>query len=367
MKILLLANHFNTGGITTYMLTLTREYVRRGHQVFIVTSGGDALAEGESLGVIHVRLPAMKVKCEFHPLLFPAAFQVAALVKEHGIDILHPQTRVAQFVASLASSLSGKPYVSTCHGFFKPKLWRTLFPLWGRAVIAVSRPVAAHLERDLHVDRGCIHLVPNGIDTDKFCPFLEGERKFLRDKYGLGQAATVGIIARLSDVKGHVHLIDAMHELVHRLPGVKCLIFGEGPLEAFLKDKVIGLGLDKSILFYKVNGRPAELLPMFDVFVLPSIQEGLGLSVMEAQACGVPVVASRVGGLVEAVSDGRTGILVPVGDHIAIADAILKILMDKGLAARFAKDARDFIRAKFAVDEMADATLDVYRKVMAHA
>ncbi len=367
MKILLLANHFNTGGITTYMLTLSREYIRRGHQVFLATSGGDAWEEAKAMGVRHLLIPALKVKCEFHPMLVPAAFRVAAFVKEQGVDVMHAQTRVTQSVAGMVTCLSGKPYVSTCHGFFKPRLARRLFPLWGRAVVAVSGPVAEHLKKDLHVDARFVRLVLNGIDTDKFKPCTEAERKVLRERYDLGTNAVVGIIARLSDVKGHVHLIDAMHELVHRLPGVKCMIFGDGPLEAALKSKVAGLGLDGPVSFHQVNGRPAELLPMFDVFVLPSIQEGLGLSVIEAQACGVPVVASRVGGLLEAVFDGRTGILVPVGDHMALADAILKILVNKELADRFSKDARDFVRAKFAVDDMAEATMDVYKKAMAHA
>ncbi|MBF0331104.1 MAG: glycosyltransferase family 4 protein [Candidatus Omnitrophica bacterium] len=367
MKILLLANHFNTGGITTYMLTLSKEYIRRGHQVFMATSGGDALSEAEFMGVNHRTLPALKCKCEFHPALLPAAFSVAALIKEHGIDVIHSQTRVTQSVAAIASMISAKPYVSTCHGFFKPRLSRKLLPLWGRTAIAVSQSVVTHLKKDLMLGEQFIRLIPNGIDTKKFRPFNESERLALRDQYSLGSGAVVGIIARLSDVKGHCHLIDAMNELLHRMPGVKCLIFGEGPLDLDLKTKVRQLGLDKSIQFHRVNGRPEKLLPMFDVFVLPSIQEGLGLSVMEAQACGVPVVASRIGGLVEAVFDGRTGILVPVGDHVAIADAILKILADKDLAARFSKDGRDFIRAKFAVDDMADATLDVYRKAMVHA
>ncbi|MFH0753264.1 MAG: glycosyltransferase family 4 protein [Candidatus Omnitrophota bacterium] len=367
MKILLLANHCNTGGITTYMLTLAREYVRLGHMVYMASSGGDALAQAEALGVKHLHIPSLKVKCEFHPFLFPAGFRIAALVKECGIDILHPQTRVTQFVAVMASFLSERPYVSTCHGFFKPRLSRRVLPLWGRAVIAVSRPVVDHLIKDMGVDQRLIVLVSNGVDANKFKPVSDQERQALRERYDLGAAAVVGIIARLSDVKGHCYLIKAMNDLVHRLPGVKCLIFGEGPLEMSLKEQVKGLELDAAVSFYRVNGRPAEILPLFDVFVLPSIQEGLGLSVMEAQACGVPVVASRIGGLVEAVCDGRTGILVPVGDYLALSDAIFKILVDKSLSARFSKDARDFIRAKFTVDEMAEATLAVYQKAIGHA
>ena len=153
-------------------------------------------------------------------------------------------------------------------------------------------------------------------------------------------------------------------EVVHGMPGVKCLIIGEGPLEQELKEQVSHLKLEASVKFVKMNGRPSELLPMFDVVATPSLQEGLGLSVMEAQACGVPVVASRVGGLVEAVKDGETGILVPPRDHLALADALMKILADKHLASRFGLAGREWIMKNFAVDQMVERTLAVYENVL---
>jgi glycosyltransferase involved in cell wall biosynthesis len=172
------------------------------------------------------------------------------------------------------------------------------------------------------------------------------------------------MIARLSDVKGHAYLIQAMNELVHGMPGVKCLIVGEGPMERELKEQVVDLRLEASVKFVKTRERPCEILPMFDVFVMPSLQEGLGLCAMEAQACGVPVVASRVGGLVEAIKDGETGILVPPRDHLALADAIMKVLADKNLASRFAVAGREWIVENFAVDQMVGRTLAVYEGVL---
>lgn len=367
MRIMLLANHFNTGGIASYLMTLTAGLTRRGHQVWIATSGGDCAARAEALGARHILIPQLKVKCEFHPGLYPAAAEVARFIRANDIEILHAQTRVTQSAAALACSWTGRPYVSTCHGYFKPRLARRLFPLWGRGVVAISRPVVEHLVRDLGVDRALISLVPNGIDTQRYCPQPERQRA-LRQSYGIGNEPVVGIVARLSDVKGHAVLIRAMNELIHERPGIKCLIFGEGPMEQALRSLVAQLNLTASVLFFnKVSGRTADLFPMFDVFAMPSLQEGLGLSVMEAQACAVPVVATRVGGLVEAVIDGETGLLVPPGDHLALADALAKVLFDKSLAGRLATSGRERILAHFTVAAMVDGTLEAYRKVLGHA
>ncbi len=360
MKILLLANHFNTGGISTYLLTLIKGYTQRGHRVFVVTSGGDCVAEAESLGATHVLLSGVKVKCEFHPGLLSVVKTIRRLVREESIDILHPQTRVTQSVAAMV----GAPYVSTCHGFFKPSIFRIGFPFWGQRAIAISGPVAKHLTRDLWVSPSKVVFVPNGIDSRKFFPATSEACHALRERFGVGTSPLVGIIARLSDVKGHLYLIEAMNELVHGMPGIKCLIIGEGPLEHELKGQVSRLQLEASIKFFRINGLPAEILPMFDVFVMPSLQEGLGLSVMEAQACGVPVVASRVGGLVEAVKDGVTGILVPPRDHLALADAIMKVLADKDIASRFGLAGREWIMKNFSVDQMVERTLAVYEDVL---
>ncbi len=367
MKVLLLANHFNTGGISTYILTLAEGYMRRGHEVFIATSGGDRVEDALALGARHRTVAPLRVKCECHPLLLGAALDIAAFVKNNDIDILHPQTRVTQVVAALAGAWSRRPYVSTCHGFFTPRFSRRILPFWGKAAVAISQPVAAHMTGALRVPAEDLVLVPNGVDARKFKPALPDEVRALREEFCVGVAPLVGIIARLSDVKGHCYLIEAMGDLVHSVLGVKCLIIGAGPLEEALKQQVQEAGLEASVLFSRINGRPAGLMPMFDVFVMPSLQEGLGLSAMEAQACGVPVVASKVGGLVEAVEDGVTGFLVPPRDPSALAGALLKLLTDRTMAQRFGAAGRQRIEAKFSVDGMVDGTLDVYRKVLGHA
>ena len=369
MKILLLANHFNAGSITTCLLTLGKEYIRRGHQVYMATSGGGCVADAQSAGIVHLTVPGLGVKCECHPCLVMAVARVAHYVHDEGIDILHAHTRVTQIVSAAAGLFARRPYVSTCHGFFKPRLLRLLLPLWGRGVIAISRSVAEHLVLDLKVARDRVVFIRNGIDPVRFNPLPMAECLKIRKCLGLEAGVPMtGTIARLSDVKGLAYLVKAMDLLRYRIPGVRCLVAGEGPMEEDLKSLVRTLGLETTVIFMRMTGRPEALLPVFDVFAMPSLQEGLGLSAMEAAACGIPVVASRVGGLVEAVNDGITGFLVPARDHRALADALELLLLDKALAQRLGCAGRARIMAEFSADVMAGKTLEVYGKaITAHA
>ena len=363
MTILLLANHSNTGGITTYLMTLTRAFIARGHRVVLASSGGNMVPEIEKLGAIHVCF-GFDLKCEVHPRVFFQSFRLADLIRDHKVDIIHAQTRVTQMSAALASRLSGIPYVSTCHGFFKPHLGRRILPLWGQRVIAVSAPVKEHLIRDFKLPVKAVALIANGIDLGSFTPLLPEARTTLRRQWGVPDSPVVGIVARLSDVKGHQFLIEAMPRVLDVIPTAKCFIFGNGPLEAALKAMVKTRGLDAAVLFYPVVNRTAEVLPLLDVFVMPSLQEGLGLAVLEAAAMSIPAVASRVGGLIDAVQDKYTGLLVGPGDPAALAKAIIVLLSDKKRARSMGENARDFVVRNFSAETMAEATLSAYQSVI---
>ncbi len=362
MRVLFLANHLNTGGITTYLITLTRSFIGRGHSVWVVSSGGNMVPELEATGARHIDMP-LHVKCEVHPGLFLMIPRLVALVRTEKIDMIHAQTRVTQMCAALASGMSAVPCVSTCHGFFRPHLGRRLMPLWGKKVIAVSSPVKEHLRSDFHLSPDSVALVINGIDLKKFVPLGIEARRQLRSRWGLANDLVLGIVARLSDVKGHQYLIDAIPAVLASLPAVKCLIFGDGPLRDELKEKVQKKGLEGKILFYPIVDQTAEVLPLLDVFVMPSIQEGLGLSVLEAAAMGIPSVVSRVGGLPDIVQEGITGALVAPRDPVALAAALIALLSDIPRAISMGEKAREFVRRHYSAERMADETLSVYREV----
>jgi glycosyltransferase involved in cell wall biosynthesis len=362
MRILLLTNHFNTGGITSYLTTLASGLVKRGHTVVIASGDGDCVPNLEASGVKH-RPVELNVKCEWHPMVFLTAFRLAILVKREHIDIIHANTRSSQWCAALVSFLTGVPYVTTCHGFFRPRVGRLLFPLWGRAVVAISPQVREHLIRDLHVRPAKVCLVPNGIDIEKFRPLNNEEKMAGRRRWRLPTGQVIGIVARLSDVKGHEFLIRAMPGIMIDFPGVVCAIFGVGPEERSLRHLVREHDLERNVFFYDAVNKAHEIIPLMDVFVIPSLQEGIGLSIMEAGACGVVVVASRVGGIPEVVADGENGLLVPPRDPGAIARAVSTLLGDPARARSMGLRAREIVIEKFSAERMINGTEFVYNEI----
>jgi glycosyltransferase involved in cell wall biosynthesis len=361
MKIFLLTTHFNTGGITSYILTLAKGLQNRGHVVFIGSSGGNAVKDLRALGIEHLWFN-IQTKSELHPKVFFELEKLSRVITAYKIDCIHSHTRVTQVMGTLVAHRQKIAHVTTCHGYFKPRWGRRFFPCWGDAVIAISEPVARHLRQDFHVPGNKVVLVQSGIALDDFPVVTPKQRQESRREFGLGDQPVIGIIARLSDVKGHDILIEAMQHVIKKIPDAKLMIVGEGKKEQDLKNLVHTLELKESVRFYPVVQQTAKILPAFDVFVMPSLQEGLGLSIMEAQAAGLPVAATRVGGIPDLVIDGKTGLLVEPGEADALADAILRILKDKPLASRLGKQARAFAQKELAAGTMVEKIEKVYEK-----
>ncbi|HOD11618.1 MAG TPA: glycosyltransferase family 4 protein [Candidatus Omnitrophota bacterium] len=358
MKILILATHCNTGGITSYILTLTKGLAQKGHSVHVVTSGGDREQELEKIGAIHTRLD-IRTKSEVSYKVFTHIPALVKLVRQGRCDVIHAQTRVTQVVAAIVSFFTRVPYVATCHGFFKPRFFRRIFPCWGNATIAISQQVKEHLINDFSCDPNSVFLVPHGLDvsTKEWTPQEREERK---NVLGLRSKMIIGIVARLSDVKGHDVLIRAMPRIIKQIPDADLVIVGQGKTEPFLKKLVRELFLEGRVHFFSSINGDDNLLPLFDVFVMPSRQEGLGLSVMEAQAQGLAVVASNVGGIPSLIESGKTGVLVDKENPAQLAGAIVDLLKDPDKRKKIACAAQAFAIKNFSLDPMVHGTLQAY-------
>ena len=363
MKILLLTTHINIGGITSYLLTLTKGLTAKGHQVVVASSGGNMLKEFERAGARHLMVD-VRTKSEIHPKLWWASSLISGFILEEGIEVIHAHTRVTQVMGHFLSGQTGVPMVTTCHGFFKRRWFRKVFPCWGKGVIAISCPVALHLWKDFGVANERIHMVTNGIDLKRFTVADQGERNKKRLELGIGDHPVIGIIARLSDVKGIDVLLKAMPVVIQAIPNIQLIIAGEGPEKEKLQQIVQDLSLHAFVRFESTVNHTRDLLAAFDVFVMPSLMEGLGLSVIEAQATGIPVIASNVGGLPELVEDSKTGYLVPVGDSQVLAQRIIEMLKNPVQAKAMAAEARFLVEQKFSSEKMVEGTLKVYEQYL---
>ena len=359
MKILMVANHMDPGGITSYILALAGRMKERGIDISIA-SGGGLLAGSD--GIPHFDI-GLRTKTELGFKMLRGAMRLVSLTKSHGFQLIHVHTRTASVASQISMWITGVPYMSTAHGFFRPHLGRKIAPCWGKAVIAISQAVKKHLEDDFRINPEKIFQIYNGIDVSKIHHLLNSERSdAVLDQYGISrEIPLICIIARLSSVKGHTVLLDALSRL--RI-SFQCVCVGNGPDKDLLMCKTKELGLEGKVLFIGSYINCFELLQYAKVFVMPSWHEGLGLSLLEAQCAGVPVVATRVGGIPEAVVDGKTGILVPPGDSRALADAIEKVLVDKSLADRFGQNGRKYICENFQLDDMVEKVIKVYQSIV---
>ncbi|MDD3375401.1 MAG: glycosyltransferase family 4 protein [Candidatus Omnitrophica bacterium] len=361
MNILILTTHFNTGGITSYVLTLAKGLRKNNHKVFVVSSGGNMVADIERAGVKHVCFD-IRTKSEVSPKLYRALPKLLRFIKENNIDVIHSQTRIAQVLAAILSKISPVKHVSTCHGFFKVRLFRRIFPCWGDATIAISRQVEDHLLHDFHLSSSKVFWVIHGISCDLNLLSQEESLK-KRKEFGVAPGPLVGIVARLSNVKGHDILINAMRKVVDKKNDARLLVVGRGKIEDHLKEMRKNLGLEDNIIFLPIINQVDTILSILDIFVMPSRQEGLGLSVMEAQAQGLPVVASRVGGIPSLIDNGTTGILVPPENVDELAAALIYLIENPDQAKQIGQRAKVFAKENFSIQRMINQTYAVYEKV----
>jgi len=359
MNILYLTSHLDIGGVTSYILSLASGMKKRGHNVYVASGAGGVLPSFLENDIFYLPIP-IKTKQELSPKVFISLYKLLKILKGKNIDIIHANTRVTQVLATLLNKFTGTRYISTCHGFFKRRLSRRIFPCWGLKVIAISEAVKDHLLEDFAIKEEDIRLIHNGIDIDKFKVQSPESKAKKKKELGLTNGPLVGIVGRLSSVKGHFYLIEAMKNVLEKITDAQLLIVGDGKIKQDLVNLSRRLGIDKSVYFISSVADTAQVLSAMDLFVMPSLKEGLGLSLMEAMASGLSVIASDVGGIKSLVQDGHRGKLVHPADSAAISGAILDLLADKDKARALGENARRFIRDNFSQDKMILETEKLY-------
>lgn len=361
MNILFITKHLNVGGITSYLYTLGTGLKKRGHRVYIASSGGETEKKFEEQGIALIKVP-LTTKSEASPKIFLSVLRLLPVLKKEKIGVIHANTRVAQVLSFWLSKMTGVPYVSTCHGFFKPRLSRRMFPLWGKKVIAISDSVYQHLIQDFKVEPQRIKVVYNGIDLERFRTKKPEDIRQIKNKLGLGDGPVISIIARLSDVKGHVYLVRAFCEVLQDKPDTQLLIVGEGNTKKMLLELTAELGL-RNVYFVPAIKDTRQVFAVSDVFVMPSLQEGLGLALMEAMAFGLAVIGSDVGGIRNLIKDHSSGILTKPADPESLSGAILELLNDEAKRRVYGENARRFITENFSQDRMIQETEGIYENI----
>jgi glycosyltransferase involved in cell wall biosynthesis len=285
---------------------------------------------------------------------------------ERELDILHTHGYKANIYGYRAAKSTRAGLVATAHSWPGKSPILRLYALLDRVILrwfdhicVVSSGVADTLRR-FHVPSEKITMVDNGIDIGHF----SGGRPVLRDELGLRENPLVGFVGRLAPEKGLEHLLHAAAGILNTLPTAKFILAGEGPERLTLEKLARQLGIEKSVIFLGRRSDLASIYASFDVFVLPSLSEGMPLAVLEAMAAKRPVVATRVGAIPKIVKDQQTGLLVDGGDITELQSASSLLLGHPDLCSTLGQSGHEVAKALFSSDSMAKNYLGIYRRVI---
>jgi L-malate glycosyltransferase len=327
---------------------LARELARKGVEQVVVTGEDSELAR--RLVSAGVRVRPARWRAGLDPRVLPAILSEL----RHRRAILHAHDAHALTLAGVCAGLSGAPIVTTRRVTFPIR--RKLF--WARAqrVIAISGAVREALTLDgLAPER--LTVIPSAVDVAELRATTTSD---VRTRFGLPETGQVAVsLGALTPEKDQSTLVEAAALLVRDLPDLHWVIVGEGPLRSALQRRMARLGLEDRVHLAGQLADPHVALAGADVFVLSSLAEGLGSSVLAAMAMDVPVVATRVGGVPELLGSGG-GVLVPAGSPSEFAAAVRRVLSEPGYAANLRQVARREL-GRFTPGAMAEQVLEVYR------
>jgi glycosyltransferase involved in cell wall biosynthesis len=355
LKILHIDPERGWGGGEAQVLGLLIYLAAKGHQNDLLTHPtGPLFARCQDRNI--TTLP-LKVRNDLDVRHVPA---LRRLIRNGNYDIVHLHTKRAHALSLWLPRCGNrlKWVVTRRMDYPEAKSWYTNY-LYNRrvdGVVAISRTI-----KDLLIRAGVkpekIRLINSGIDPERY----EWQPK----KPLAGNGPTViGCLAGLQERKGQRFLLQAAALLKSRGLNLRYQIAGEGPLREQLEQLTGRLGLGDDVRFVGFVADPAEFLAKIDLFVMPSLAEGLGVAALEAMAAGKAVIATKVGGLVESVLDGVTGILVPPQDPMALAHAIAKLVQAPSLASEMGTQGQQRVMQHFTLTQMAQHNESFYYELL---
>lgn len=294
--------------------------------------------------------------------------RIARYLRDTRPTIVHTFLLTASLYGRAAAILAGVPVViGTEVNIYERKrrhhAWvERLLMLGTDRVVVSADSVKQFYIGQVHADPAKIDVIYNAVDWSQLATSMS--RADMRASVGVPpEAPLAGIIARLTTQKAHVHLFDAIAR-TPALDNLHLMVVGDGELREQLAQRVAALGLSGRVRFLGARRDLGNLLRAIDMFVMPSLWEGLPLSMVLAMGAGLPVVATRVAGIPEVVQDGVTGLLVPAGDVTALGEALARLLESPGLRQRLGEAARSFVTPRFGVDGYVASIAGLYDSLL---
>ena len=362
-RVLQLVEGFNFGGAETKLLELVKHMDKERFETTVISLGlGNEIEE--LFQQLECRVMTFQRQRQVD---FKLLHRLTQFIRDEQIDIVMTTLFYADVLGALAGHKGGAKGVFSWETISSPK-WLVPHRFWGyryairRAdkVISVSKATAEWLVEKRKVSPDKVMIIPYGVNLEKF---NSAQKSIRRQDIGVcDQDVVIGQVSRLNEQKGHTYLIDAAPAIIKAVPNARFVLVGDGPLRNEIEQKIAAKGLQEHFVLLGFRQDVPDLLPLFDVFALPSLYEGLPNVVLEAMACSLPVVATPVDGTKEAVVDQETGLLVPVGDTAALAQRLIEVVTNQALKVKLGAAGRKRVEAEFSLEGQVNKFEELYER-----
>ncbi len=355
IRVMQITHDLAIGGLQQVVVNLCRTIDKNKFHITVLClrALGPLTSEIEQHGIKVILLPQVKSRTDYFSFL-----KVAKILRQNRIQVIHTHNTQPLFDGTLGSILSGgrQRIIHTDHARQFPDKKRYMFAelcmsYFVYKMVGVSEQTTENLRKYEKIPKKKLMTVKNGIDGDRFA--INIDRCAKRKDLGISLVGKIiGVISRLEKVKGIAYLITAMPEIIDTFPELTLLIVGDGTEMENLQSQVNKLGLEQNVVFVGARHDVPEIFQVLDIYLLPSLSEGLPIGLLEALASACPVIASNVGGIPSVVSNEETAILVEPGNPQKLAAAIINLLQKKSLRHRLSGNMQNNFQKKYSAEKM---------------
>jgi len=362
MNILEIISGDKRNGAILHCLMVSRELARRGNRVTVACLP-DSWIAGELAHDAGSPDQPEVIHSDLHRWPPDELRRVAREVEQRGIEVIHTHTSRSNFFGVLLRYVAGIPSVATAHSRHIQLHW-----MFNDRVVAISEASRRYQQRYNMVRGSRIDLVHNFIDLERFPADLDGQREPLRQRLGVDEGTPLLIaVGDIMPRKGQIHLLEALSVLRRDLPDARLLLVGPSNHDVYYEQtrrRAEELRLEEAVVWLGPRGDVPQLLAAADLYVLASIEESFPLSILEAMAAGLPVVATDVGGVAECVAHGENGLLVPPRQPEALAEAVHAVLTDRLRGQQFGWVGRRRVLREFSPESQAPKLEAVFQRAI---
>jgi glycosyltransferase involved in cell wall biosynthesis len=352
LRVLHIISGLPIGGAERLIETICRRFDKDRFSLYVcsLTDEGMIGSEIRSAGTTLISL-----KSSIRVYNIRTIMKILHLIKGIKPDIVQTHIYPANTLGRISAFLAGVPCViATEHGLYRHKKKRQLFldRLLSHGtdkIVVISEAVKTYISTQSKIPGHKFQVIHNFIEPERFVP--RGERSTVRREFGLsGEEFVVGSVGRMVAENGYDVLIEAMRKVTDGGHAISCVLVGGGKHLELLKFHARAAGLGKDILFPGFCSDVGRVLEAFDLYVLPTLDEGFGISVIEAMAAGLPVIATSVDAIPEVIQDGKNGLLVPANDPLALANRIEYLYRNVAVRDELSKEGKETVLQKFSAE-----------------